>query len=219
MPTTRGSRETPFAGLYALPPSRLPYQANVLVRSFLIQRPAGNVLVYNSPAVNADAEAIRGLGGATRLLINHHHEAMYGAPRSGTPTFVHERDSAATARSMPVAGTFSERAVIDGDLEVIPAPGHTPGSTCYLWDSGEHRVLFTGDTLWVEYREWKAVVLDPGSRADYLDSLATLREVDFDILVPWGVGETDPYCFAVDESDARSRIDDVIRRLRSGSDR
>ncbi len=220
MPTTASSSlETPFAGLYVLPPSRLPYQVNVLLRSFLIQRPAGNVLVYNSPALNSQAKEIQELGGATRLLINHNHEGMYGAPQLGTPTFVHERDREATARSMPVAGTFSERAVLDGDIEVIPTPGHTPGSTCFLWDSGEHRFLFTGDSVWVENGQWKAVVLDPGGRADYLDSLAILRGIDFDVLVPWGVGEADPYYFEVDEADARRRIDAIISRLRSGGNR
>lgn len=213
-----GELAAPYEDLYVLPPSRLPYQSSVLLRSFLIRRPGGNTLVYNSPAINSHARQIDELGGATRLLINHHHEGMYGGPEAGTPAFVHERDRAALAGSMPIAGTFAERTAIDGDIEVIPTPGHTPGSTSFLWDNGRHRFLFTGDSLWVEDGVWKAVVLDSQGRDEYLESLAILRDVDFDVLVPWGVGENDPYCFATDREDSRKRIDDVIDRLRNGQD-
>src|SRR5205814_1045486 len=131
-------------------------------------------------------EAIAARGGATRLLMNHAHEALFGAPEVDVPVFVHERDEAETARSSPVAGTFSERQMLDDDLEVIPTPGHTPGTTAFLWDNGAHRFLFTGDSLWVAGGAWQAVVLDPGGREAYIDSLATLRALDFDVLVPWG---------------------------------
>lgn len=50
--------ETPLEGLCATPTSRLPYQADVLVRSFLLERPAGNVLVYNSPGLTAAANEL-----------------------------------------------------------------------------------------------------------------------------------------------------------------
>jgi len=35
----------------------------------------------------------------------------------------------------------------DTRIEVVAAPGHTPGSTCYLLQRGDLRVLFTGDTV------------------------------------------------------------------------
>ena len=48
-----------------------------------------------------------------------------------------------------------DRALFDGDtvafgkerLEAISTPGHTPGSTCFLWRDGPAMRLFTGDTL------------------------------------------------------------------------
>lgn len=213
------SLETPIKGLRATPPSRLPYQADVLVRSFFLERPAGNVVVYNAPGLSAAAAHILELGGATRLLLNHGHEAMYGPPELEVPVFVHERDRRETARSMRVAGTFTDRQMLGDDLEVIPTPGHTPGTTSYLWDNGSHRFLFTGDFLWLEHGEWKAVVLEPSRRAEYLDSLALVRELDFDVLVPWGTTEDGP-CFArVDAPERRSRIDAVIARVRAGGSR
>lgn len=211
--------ETLTGGLLATPPARLPYQANVLVRSFVLPRSAGNVIVYNSPGISEAAADIRALGGATRLLINHAHEGMYGAPTLDLPVYVHERDRREVAGSLAVAGVFTGRETIDDDLEVVPTPGHTAGTTSYLWDSGEHRYLFTGDFLWIENGEWKAVVLDSGLRAAYLDSLALVRDLDFDVLVPWGATDDGPSIAVTTPDDARARIDDVIARVRTGGSR
>jgi glyoxylase-like metal-dependent hydrolase (beta-lactamase superfamily II) len=210
---------SPLETLLATDASRLPYQHDVLLRSFVLERPAGNAIVYNSPGIDGAAEAIHDLGGATRLLINHAHEAMYGDPAFEVPTFAHERDRVEIGGSLRLAETFDSRRMIDEDLEVIPTPGHTAGTTCYLWDSGTHRFLFTGDFIWLERGEWKAVVLGSNLRAEYLESLALVRDLDFDVLVPWGATEGYP-CFAeTDRADTRSRIDAIITRVRSGGDR
>jgi hypothetical protein len=126
------SLETAFPGLRSTPPSVLPYDAEILVRSLQLERPAGNVIVYNSPGITSAAAHIRDAGGATRLLINHSHEGMYGDPVLDVPVFVHERDRVETARSMHVAEAFTKRQMIDDDLEMIPTPGHTLGTTSYL---------------------------------------------------------------------------------------
>lgn len=210
----------PTDGLLATPSARLPYQHDVLLRSFVLERPAGNVIVYNSPGVTEAADAIRGLGGASRLLINHAHESMYGAPGLDVPVYVHERDRVEVGRSLPIAGTFTERRMIDDDLEVIPTPGHTPGTTSYLWDDGDRRFLFTGDFIWIEHGEWKAVVLDEGLRSTYVDSLRLVRGLDFDVLVPWGTTEDGPSYGLVDSTrEIHDRIDAIIDRVQSGGSR
>jgi len=127
-----GPLESPTDGLLATPTARLPYQHDVLLRSFVLERPEGNVIVYNSPGVSSSANAIRDLGGASRLLINHRHEAMYGPPDLDVSVHAHERDRAEVARALPVTGVFDRRQMIDHDLEVIPTPGHTAGTTSYL---------------------------------------------------------------------------------------
>jgi len=221
MPHVRASAlQAPLEGLLATPTSRLPYQADVLLRSFLLERPAGNVRVYNSPGLTASAPDIADLGGATQLLVNHWHEAMlFGQPELGVPTFVSELDEEATARSMQIAGTLGSRHMIDHDLEAIPTPGHTPGTTSYLWDNGSHRFLFTGDFIWIEDGEWKAVVIDDTLRDDYLTSLALVRDLDFDVLVPWGTTEGGP-CFALaDRAEIRTRIDAISARVEAGGAR
>lgn len=219
-PAGHSKLEAPFEGLLATPTARLPYQHNVLLRSYILERPQGNVVVYHSPGVSESAESIRALGAPVRLLINHSHEAMYGRPGLDVPVWVHRGDRSEVAESLDVAGVFNEREMIDEDLEVIPTPGHTPGTTSYLWDNGTHRFLFTGDFIWLEDGEWKAVVLNPALRRDYLDSLALVRGLDFDVLVPWGTTEGyPPYAAVTEPAERRDRLDAVIDRVRAGGDR
>lgn len=220
VPSGTSTLTSPFPGLLATAASRLPYQHNVLLRSYVLQRAAGNVVVYNSPGVTDAASAIRDLGGATRLLVNHAHEGMYGQPKLDVPVWMHRADRAEVGASLDVAGTFDRRGFLDDDLEVIPTPGHTAGTCSYLWDDGRHRFLFTGDFLWIEKGEWKAVVLDPGLRGQYLDSLALVRELDFDVLVPWGVTEGDaPVQPVRDQTERRERIDAIVDRVAAGGNR
>lgn len=213
------SLEQPIEGLWATPGSPLPFDASVSIRAFRLEREEGSVIVYNAPGLGSAAEEIRDRGEVRRLLINHGHEGMVGVPPIDAPVFVHERDRVDLGGAMPVAGTFSGRETIGKDLEVIPIPGHTPGSTAYLWDGGVHRFLFTGDSVWLDHGEWRAVVLDPGGRQDYVDSLALMRDLDFDVLVPWGATQDEPCVAAVSRSEARKRLDAIIQRVKAGADR
>ena len=221
MATTTGSPlDQPFDGLLATPTSRLPYQHDVILRSYVLERPQGNLIVYNSPGVSEAADAILALGVPSRLLINHGHESMYGQPVFDVPVWAHRDDRSEVARSIDTAGYFEGHQMIDDDLEVIPTPGHTPGTTSYLWDNGSRRFLFTGDFIWIENGEWKAVVLSPALRSDYLDSLALVRDLDFDVLVPWGVTEGDSsVAIVADPAERRARIDAIIDRVAAGGDR
>jgi hypothetical protein len=212
------SLQRPIDGLLATPAAPLPFGADIVVRSFLLERAQGNVLVYNSPGLGLASDEIQARGGAIRLLINHAHEAMFGPPDVDIPVFVNERDEAETARSLPVAGTFTGRQMLGDDLEIIPTPGHTPGTTAVWWDSGSHRFLFTGDSLWINHGEWQAVLLGSSDRAAYIDSLTTLRAVDFDVLVPWGATDGEPYVDVMTRSEAQQRIDVIITRLSNGGD-
>jgi glyoxylase-like metal-dependent hydrolase (beta-lactamase superfamily II) len=104
------------------------------------------------------------------------------------------------------------------DLEAIPIPGHTPGATAYLWDSGEHRCLFTGDSLYLRDGEWVAAVLESSDRDAYIESLEGIKDLDFDVLVPWAATAGQPFHAVTDKADARRRIDAVLKRLRRGDD-
>ena len=202
--------QTAIPGLYASAPEPLPFAPELQIRSFLLRREAGNVLIYGAPGV--DAETFAAVGGIARAYLNHGHEAGFGADIPGVPLFVHEAERAAVARKRTVRGTFSRRHTLDDDLEVIPTPGHTPGATAYLWDSGEHRLLFTGDTILLRDGEWVAAVLDSSDRDAYARSLELIRGLDFDVLVPWAAAGD--FLAATGGDDARARIDALLERVR-----
>jgi hypothetical protein len=63
----------------------------------------------------------------------------------------------------------------------------------------------------------RAAVLESSDRAAYIDSLELLRDLDFDVLVPWLASNGDPYA-ATGAADARGRIDAILARLRCGED-
>jgi hypothetical protein len=211
--------EEPIEGLLATPPARLPFLEDIDVRAFLLRRAGGNLIIYNAPGLASVAGEIRDRGGASGQFVSHGHEAMFDHVEVGAPIFVHELDRAEAARSMPVEKSFAERYKVDAHFEVIPVPGHTPGSTAFLWDDGKHRFLFTGDSIWIDHGAWAAVLLDPGERDSYLGSLATMRELQFDVLVPWGATAGEPYIDVVDEEQAHERIDGIIARIEAGSSR
>jgi glyoxylase-like metal-dependent hydrolase (beta-lactamase superfamily II) len=212
----RTGLQSSIRGLHVTPAAPLPFLSGVVVRSFLLDRGtgSGNVIIYNSPGIGAAVGDILALGPPARLVVNHWHEGMYDAPDLDVPIFVHEKDLGQT--DLPIAGTLSQREKIGDDLEIIPTPGHTAGATMFLWDNGEHRFLFSGDTIWVQGGEWKAVLLEEESREAYLATLALTMELDFDILVPWGSEEGQPYGYGVDRAQARERLGRIFDRLRAG---
>src|SRR5918999_885082 len=190
-------------GLQASAPQPLPFAPSLEVRAFVLERERGNVLVYSNDTLD-DRE------GVTRWYLNHSHVAMFVSGAVTAPLFVHERDRRSVEAKTHVRATFSRRHILDEDFEVIPTPGHTPGATAYLWDSGEHRFLFTGDTIFLKEGEWVAAVLDSSDRATYLESLELIKGLDFDVLVPWAASADQPYHAVTSAAEKRRRIDAVI---------
>ena len=209
-------------GLHATTPQPLPFAPRIEVRAYQLERDAGNLLIYSTGALEDDLDALLDRGGVERQYLNHWHEALFGlTPEElGARLLVHDADRARVeARTDRRVLTFSRRHHLGDDLAIIPTPGHTPGATAYLWDAGDLRLLFTGDTLYLDGDELVAAVLDGSDRAAYLDSLEAIRELDFDVLVPWGAAIGGPSLAAVTPAGRRRRIDAVIARVRRGEDR
>jgi glyoxylase-like metal-dependent hydrolase (beta-lactamase superfamily II) len=217
--TTQPRLDAVLPGLFASTPEPLPFAPSLHIRAFLLRREAGNLLVYSVAGLEADAGAIQELGGISRQYLNHGHEAMFASDWVSAPLFLHEHDRGAVARSGKAPSTFAARHVLDGDFEAIPTPGHTRGATAYLWSTGEHRLLFTGDTIFLSGGEWVAAVLGSSDRERYVESLELIRELEFDVLVPWAATAGQPFVAETDRDDARRRIDAILERARRGESR
>ena len=213
--------ETVISGLYASEPEPLGFGPSLGIRAFLLQRERGNLLVYRSEALEREVEAVGDLGGISRQYLNHHHEASpacdWVTETFGAPLHVHEDDAKAASEICEVGETFSERHKLGDDFEVVPIPGHTAGATAFLWDAGEHRVLFTGDTLSFGRCGWRAAVLDGVSdRRRYIESLELIRSLDFDLVVPGIASAGQPYYEFVGKTEAEQHLGEVLERVRRG---
>ena len=218
--TTAESLSTGIDRLHASAPEALPFDRRLVIRSFLLERDSGNLLVYGTGTLERDAEIIRALGGISRQYLGHGHEAAFAdewpARAFGATLVVGEGDAASVGKRTLVDETISERKPLDPDFEAIPIPGHTPGATAFLWDTGTHRALFTGDSIYLRDDEWVAAVLESSDRSSYLESLSLIRELEFDLLVPWAASAGGPYYARTNRVDARRRIDAIIERVRGG---
>jgi hypothetical protein len=141
--------EAALPGLYASAPQPLPFDSSLEIRAFLLRRKHGNLLIYSADTLTSNAPVVRDLGGIARRYFNHWHEAMVASDRIDAPLYCHEKDREWVAEKTRVHGTFADRHVLDDDFEVIPTPGHTSGTTAFLWDSGGNRFLFTSDTIYL----------------------------------------------------------------------
>jgi glyoxylase-like metal-dependent hydrolase (beta-lactamase superfamily II) len=101
----------------------------------------------------------------------------------------------ATLGPTPVDVELGQGQVIaagDARFHVWAAPGHTPGSVCYLMERGDQRILFSGDVIMSLLRDERCpppldrplgtymAYLPPryrGSAADFLSTLRRLREM------------------------------------------
>ena len=151
--------------------------------------------------------------------MSHRHEAEFISETLGGATFIHEDDRDAVEAKVGTVEAFRGRQVLGDDFEMIPTPGHTPGASAYLWNSGGQRVLFTGDTIYLSDEEWVAAVLESSDRQSYAASLELIRELDFDVLVPWIATRHQPCHAATNSADAHRRIDTILERVKRGADR
>lgn len=188
-------RRTPEAGFPALlarhPAGDVYYCGWASRRSFgassyLIVRPAGNVLI-DSPRFNAPlARRFEALGGLDAIVLTHRDDVAdhdRWARRFGCPRWIHAADAdAAPGAERQLNGEAPLD--LDADLRLIPTPGHTAGSVVALLGG---QILFAGDHLW-----WSEPVGAVVASRTYcwhhwpsqLASIAKLRDLDVRWLLP-----------------------------------
>ena len=151
--------------------------------SYLIRRPAGNVLMDSPRAAEPLMKNLEALGGVSMLVLSHQDDvadhAAYHA-RFGCERIMHRADGL-TGLERLVEG--SEPIPLADDLLLIPTPGHTAGSVCLLYRD----FLFTGDHLWWNPEKGRlsaSRTYNWHSWEQQLDSLERLLGFDFTWVLP-----------------------------------
>jgi hydroxyacylglutathione hydrolase len=155
----------------------------------------GNVLFY-SPATEADFDAIDALGGVSAQYLSHLDEAGPNlariAERFGRRLHAPAAELDAISKHARVDVALEPvRRLDDNGVEILPTPGHSPGSTCYLVSgAGGARYLFTGDTMFpTADGSWSTfVVPGRGDTAAMRESLTKLGTVAPDIVISSAFG-------------------------------
>jgi hydroxyacylglutathione hydrolase len=186
--------------------------------AYLWRRPNGNVLFY-SPASDADFDAVDDLGGVAAQYLSHLDEAGPNlariAARFGSRLHAPAVEVDVIGQHANVDVPVEGRRHVDGnDVEVIPTPGHSVGSSCYLVTGvGGTKYLFTGDTMFPAGDGTWTTFLVPGrsDAAQLTSSLQLLREVTPDIVISSAFGGDT----AIETVDARRWSDIVAQALAS----
>src|SRR5215831_16115675 len=177
-----------YPDLWVTEPEQLtPELPDLTLYAYLLVRKTGNVLFCRSEH-DADHRHIKELDGVTHQYLTHWHEAAPGLARIketfGSKLACHRLAEAAVSKFSSVDLTFERREVHLNDIEVIPSPGHTPGSTCFRFKSPHGKTyLFAGDTIFPSRGSWQAVVFEDGNTSDLRKSLAMMSDLESDVVL------------------------------------
>ena len=118
-------------------------------RSWLIHRADGNVMV-DVPRWSAPlARRIQAMGGLAQIVLTHRDdvaEHQRWAQAFACERWIHRGDADAAPSAEQVLEGL-EPLELAPQIELLPTPGHTPGSLCLLLGD-QRRVLFSGDHVW-----------------------------------------------------------------------
>ena len=180
-----------------------------------------NALFY-STATDADFPGLEKLGGVSDQYLSHRDEAG--------PMLTKIADHFDSSLHAPVAELLEigQHAHVDvplgsrhvdvNGIEVIPTPGHSPGSTCYLVNGEEGNYLFTGDTMvFGESGAWWAGYIPGISDADALAaSLRLLRTLDPDVVIS-SAFQGDSAVHRIEPGRWHDHVDEPLEGLSTGS--
>ena len=193
-----------------------PYHG-VTTHAYLLVRDAGNILFYSS-GLPEEHQHVRELGGITHQYLSHRDEAgpaLADIKRLfGSKLCCHRLEEAAVKKFAPVDCKFEERVRL-GNIEVIPPPGHTNGSVCFLVRSAHGKTyLFTGDAIYLNNGAWATLVWEHagGLKSDLKNSLMIMRDLEPDVVL--SSASVGPVPFKeVSAEEWQLDIDNVLRAL------
>ncbi|MFI7081103.1 MBL fold metallo-hydrolase [Micromonospora sp. NPDC049903] len=145
--------------------------------TWLLRAPGAEfgVVVDPGPADEAHLAAIAEWGPVGLVLITHGHpDHTEGSPRlrdllGGAPVRAADPAHSIGGPALDDAGDVDGHGL---DIRLVPTPGHTADSVCFLVEHGGRQVVLTGDTI---LGRGTTVVAHPdGHLGDYLASLELL---------------------------------------------
>ncbi len=115
--------------------------------SYLIQHPAGNVLIDSPRFTPPLVKQIEKLGGVKYLYLTHRddvadHQKFH--EHFGCDRLLHQNDITTDTQAVEWQLQGIEPIELTPDALIIPVPGHSQGHTVLLY---QHKFLFTGDHL------------------------------------------------------------------------
>ena len=113
--------------------------------SYLIQSPAGNVLIDSPRFARPLATRIAAMGGVSLMALTHRDDVADHASFArefGCKRLIHAADDVIQDAEIKIEA--NQPIELNDDITIIPVPGHTRGSVCFLY---RERYLFTGDHL------------------------------------------------------------------------
>ncbi|GAB3483102.1 glyoxylase-like metal-dependent hydrolase (beta-lactamase superfamily II) [Amycolatopsis cihanbeyliensis] len=187
--------------------------------AYLWTPPSGDNVLFYSTGGSDDFDAIEQLGGAAHQYLSHRDEAGPALAQIRDRFDARLHASAAEeeeVREFAEPGVlFTDRHIDGNGIEVIPTPGHSPGSTCFLvTGAGGLTYLFTGDTVFRDAKgAWAAGFIPDISDRDALAaSLETLAALQPDLVVSSAcVGDSGTHLLGA--TPWASCVDQAIRTL------
>lgn len=181
--------------------------------AYLLVQDTGNILFYNT-SLHEEYNKMQSLGGIAFQYLSHRDEV--GASLAdikklfGSKLCCHRLEEQFVKRVTSVDYLFDERETLMGNIEVIPTPGHTNGSVCFLVHSVHgKKYLFTGDTIYMSNGIWET---RGSSNSDLKKSLTLLKDLAPTVVISSASIGNVPYK-EVSADEWRTEIDNVLRDL------
>ncbi|GAB3270084.1 MBL fold metallo-hydrolase [Parahaliea aestuarii] len=199
--------ESPFPGL--------------TTHAYLFRRDRGNVLFY-ATSIQSELDAMQELGGVSYHFLSHRDEFGVSLSRVrenfGAKLGCHELEKEDCAKYCQPDILFTGREQLLDDVEVVPVPGHSPGSVCFLVTASGKRYLFTGDTIYCAGEgHWRAGYIPGFSTVEdargMIDSLAVIRGLEPDVVLSSAFSGDTGYQ-AMSPGDWPGYVDDALAGLR-----
>jgi glyoxylase-like metal-dependent hydrolase (beta-lactamase superfamily II)/ferredoxin len=115
--------------------------------SYFIKRDSGNIMIDSPRYLTKLSKSLRKLGGIKWQLLSHQDDVadtdLYHEDFNST-RLMHIADSKSKTSHFENLFNNNEPFQLDPEVTIIPVPGHTRGSVCYLY---KNKYLFTGDHL------------------------------------------------------------------------